>query len=196
MAILGYARVSTDSQNVDAQVVQLEDEGCERIFTETASGIALERPQLHELLNYARRGDVIVVTAADRLSRSLIHLLGLLEDFGRRGLEFRSLREHWDTTDPQGRLMLTIAGAFAQFERDLIAARTRAGLQAARDRGTVLGRPLVLTDDTLRALAALDQQHYTNSQIAAALKISESSVKRGLAILRRPLAPPGAATDH
>jgi DNA invertase Pin-like site-specific DNA recombinase len=138
---IGYARISTRDQSADLQHDALTEAGCERIYTDTASGAKAERSGLDRMLADARRGDVIVIWKLDRLGRSLRHLLELAADLSGRGVGLKSLNDPIDTTTAQGRLVFNIFGSLAEFERELIRERTQAGLSAARARGRVGGRP-------------------------------------------------------
>ena len=134
---IGYVRVSTLEQNVDPQIDQLKQAGCERIFRDKASGAKTERPGLLEALDFLREGDMLVVWRLDRLGRSLKHLLETVSMLEERGIGFRSLQESIDTTTSGGRLIFHIFGALAEFERNLIRERTMAGLRAARAQAAV-----------------------------------------------------------
>ena len=139
--LIGYARVSKiDQQDTRAQVKALKEAGCKRIYEESASGGRWDRPQLHRALDQVREGDVLVVWKLDRLSRSLKDMLHILEKLTEAGAGFRSLTENVDSTVPAGKLLLSMLGAFAEFERSMVRERTRMGLQAARERGRVGGR--------------------------------------------------------
>ena len=138
--LIGYARVSTQDQEVAAQIAALKASGCELIFQDKASGGRWDRPELHRLLGQLRRGDVLVVWKLDRLSRSLKDVLALMEKVAQAGAGFRSLTEAIDTTSPGGRMMMQIVGTFAEFERAMLRERTRRGLEAARQRGRIGGR--------------------------------------------------------
>jgi len=141
--LIGYARVSTIEQTLALQQDALTQAGCEKIFTDTASGAKTERPGLVQALNFARGGDTLVVWRLDRLGRSLQHLLETVNALKDRGIHFRSLQEQFDTTTSSGKLVFHFFGVLAEFERDLIRERTQAGLTAARARGKVGGRPRV-----------------------------------------------------
>jgi DNA invertase Pin-like site-specific DNA recombinase len=144
--LLGYARVSkADDQDNAAQVKALRLAGCKRVFEEKASGGRWDRPQLHNALEQLREGDVLVVWKLDRLSRSLKDLLQIMEKVSDAGAGFRSITEAVDTTTSVGRMLMQMLGSFAEFERSMVRERTRAGLAAARDRGTRLGRPAKLS---------------------------------------------------
>lgn len=184
MATLGYARVSTSTQDLEIQRHALAEAGCDRVFAETVSGRSSARPALDELIAYARTGDVVVVTSLDRLGRSLKDLTTLAALFDSAGIQLRSLREGIDTTGPTGRLVFGIFAAFAEFEAELIAERTRAGLVHARRRGSAIGRPTVLTDRVLADIARLSSEAWDVPAIAELLRISEASVRRGRRMLR------------
>ena len=138
--LIGSARVSTQDQEVAAQIAALKASGCELIFQDKASGGRWDRPELHRLLGQLRRGDVLVVWKLDRLSRSLKDVLALMEKVAQAGAGCRSLTEAIDTTSPGGRMMMQIVGTFAEFERAMLRERTRRGLEAARQRGRIGGR--------------------------------------------------------
>jgi DNA invertase Pin-like site-specific DNA recombinase len=153
--LIGYARVSTLDQNPALQLDALHAAGCERVFEEKASGAKEDRPQLAKTLDHMRSGDVLVVWKLDRLARSLKQLVTVLDDLGQRGIGFRCLAPAIDTTTPEGRLLYSITGAFAEFERAIIQQRTRAGLKAALARGRKGGRPPALTAEDLTKARAL-----------------------------------------
>ncbi|CRL14706.1 recombinase family protein [Phaeobacter italicus] len=177
--ITGYARVSTDDQNLDAQTDALKAAGAERIFADKISGVRRDRPELDALLDQLRPGDVVVVTKYDRLARSLRDLLDLVETIKDRGAGFRSLAEDIDTTTPAGRLVFHVFASIAQFERERIAERTREGLQAAKARGRVGGRPPALTAAQRAEVRRMrDDEHRHVSEIARLFKVSERTVRR------------------
>ncbi|GGJ71485.1 DNA invertase [Glutamicibacter ardleyensis] len=155
--------------------------GCYRIFTDTASGALESRPELDAVIDQLRPGDTLVVWRLDRLGRSIRHLIDYLDTLQQRGIEFRSLQENIDTSSSGGRLVFNIFASLAEFERDLIRERTKAGLQAARARGKVGGRPALLTADKLRTARQLyEQQEMTLAQIGEVLGVSRSTVYRAL----------------
>jgi DNA invertase Pin-like site-specific DNA recombinase len=140
--ILGYARVSTQDQNLERQIDQLQQLSCERIFQEKITGTKKERPQLDMLFDQLRTGDIIVVTELTRLSRSIKDLFALVDTIHLKGANLKSLKEPWlDTTTPQGKLLFAIFAGVSQFERDLISERTREAISSARARGRKGGRP-------------------------------------------------------
>lgn len=147
MALIGYARVSTEDQSTDAQVEELTAAGCTKIHRDQISGGARSRPALRQLLAEARAGDTVIVVRIDRLARSLSHLLEIIEGLEARGIHFRSLRDPIDTASPQGKFTLQILGATAEFEKALIRERTVAGLRSARSQGRVGGNPGIRAKD-------------------------------------------------
>jgi DNA invertase Pin-like site-specific DNA recombinase len=144
---IGYARVSTQQQNLELQQDALKAAGCDKIVVDVASGKTTQRSGLDQLRDVLRRGDVLVVWRLDRLARSLKHLIELLTELEQNGIGFQSLQESIDTTTPGGKLVFHIFGALAEFERNLIRDRTRAGLAAARARGRKGGRPKALSEE-------------------------------------------------
>lgn len=177
--IIGYARVSTDDQNLDAQTDALTAAGAERIFSDKISGAKRDRPELGALLDQLRPGDVVVVAKYDRLARSLRDLLDLVEAIKDHGAGFRSLAEDIDTTTPAGRLVFHVFASIAQFERERIAERTKEGLQAAKARGRVGGRPPALTAAQKTEVRRMrDDEQRAISEIARLFKVSERTVRR------------------
>lgn len=175
--LIGYARVSTIDQDLALQLDALNAAGCERIFEEQASGAKEERPELARVLDHMRKGDVLVVWKLDRLARSLKQLVLVLEDLGKRGVGFRCLAPAIDTTSPEGRLLYSITGAFAEFEREIIRQRTRAGLKAALARGRKGGRPKALNDTAkAKARAMLRDPEISVASVAKVLGISRSTL--------------------
>ena len=177
---IGYARVSTGDQTLDLQLDALAAAGCAKIFTETAGGAKADRPVLGEALAYLRAGDTLVVWRLDRLGRSLQHLIAVVGLLAERGVGFKSLTEQIDTATSGGKLVFHVFGALAEFERDLVAERTHAGLRAARARGRLGGRPKALGDPKKLALA---QALYDGGQtdiatICKTLDISRATLYR------------------
>ena len=177
--IIGYARVSTDEQNLDAQTDALEKAGAERIFADKISGTKKNRPALTELLDHLRPGDVVVVAKYDRLARSLPDLLALVDAFGTRQAEFRSLAEDIDTTTPAGRLIFHVFASIAQFERERIVERTKEGLQAARARGRIGGRPPALSASQKEEVRRMrDKDVRPIGEIAELFNVSSRTIRR------------------
>ncbi len=176
----GYARVSTREQSLDAQLDALRTAGCARIFTDRASGTRADRPALAQLRELLLPGDVLVVTKLDRLGRDSLHLTETVTDLARQGIGFSSLAEAIDTTSPAGKLIFGIFASLAVFERDRIAERTREGLAAARARGRVGGRPLVMTPDKLATAKMLLAEGRGISEIAAIIEVSRGTLYRHL----------------
>jgi DNA invertase Pin-like site-specific DNA recombinase len=177
--LVGYARVSTGDQLHDLQLKALKAAGCEKIFTETVSGAARERPELERALTFARKGDVLTVWKLDRLGRSLIDLLLLLERLEHSEVELRSVTEAAiDTTSPHGRALFGMAGVFAQWERDMNRQRTMAGLAAARARGAKPGRKFILTPEQERQVAALHAAEIPPREICRQFNIGRRTMWR------------------
>ena len=163
MTVFGYARVSTNGQELAGQVAELMAAGCAKVFKEKASGAKTDRLELARVIRGLEDGDVLMVTRLDRLARSTRDLLNVLDAVAKQGAGFKSLKDTWaDTTTPHGRLMLTVLGGLAEFERELIRARTGEGRKRARDRGVKFGRPRKLTahqrQEALARLAAGETQ--------------------------------------
>jgi len=179
---IGYARVSTHEQTLALQQDALTKAECSRVFTDTASGAKADRPGLEEALDFARAGDTLVVWKLDRLGRSLPHLLETVAGLQERGIGFVSLTEQIDTTTSGGKLIFHVFAALAEFERDVIRERTRAGLAAARARGRKGGRPpaAALSDAKKVALAQRLYDDTTNSidDICRTLRVSRSTLYR------------------
>jgi DNA invertase Pin-like site-specific DNA recombinase len=177
--LLGYARVSTEDQNLDAQQDALKAAGVERLFADRISGSLRQRPELDRLLDQVRPGDVIIVTKYDRLARSLRDLLDIVEAIQARGAGFRSLAEDIDTTTPAGRLVFHVFASIAQFERERISERTREGLEAARKRGRVGGRPPALsTAQKAEVRKMRDDELRPLPEIAQLFRVSTKTVRR------------------
>ena len=176
--LIGYARVSTEEQRLDAQVDTLTSAGAERIFSDKISGTKRSRPELDRMLDQLRDGDVVLVTKYDRLARSLPDLLDIVATVERRGAGFRSLAEDIDTTTPAGRLIFHVFASIAQFERERIRERTMEGLKAARVKGRIGGRPVALTEDQKAEVRRLKADGRTVKDVAALFNVSVSTVKR------------------
>jgi DNA invertase Pin-like site-specific DNA recombinase len=179
VATIGYARVSAKDQDLTNQIAELEAAGCGRVFYEKQSGVRTDRPELARALARLAPGDVLVVSRLDRLARSTRDLLNTIDAVAKAGASFKSLHDAWaDTTTPHGRLMLTVLGGLAEFERELIRARTGAGIERAKARGVRFGRPSKLTphqrQEALRRLAAGEPQ----ADIARSYAIDPSAICR------------------
>lgn len=183
--LIGYARVSTQEQHLHLQLDALHKTGCERMYQEKVSSTK-ERPQLARLLESIREGDTVVVWKLDRLGRSLKELIGLINAFQAKGVGFRSLNDAIDTTTAQGRLVFNIFASLAEFERDLIGERTKAGLLAARARGRQGGRPKGMTKEARDKAQAVrtwyEKREKSAQEIAKLLGISRATVYRYLAL--------------
>jgi DNA invertase Pin-like site-specific DNA recombinase len=178
--ILGYARVSTDGQSVDAQVKALRAAGAEKVWRETASGAKADRVQLRRALAQLSKGDVLLVTLLDRLARATRDLLNTLAAIADKGAGFRSLGDTWaDTTTAHGRLMLTVLGGLAEFERELILARTGEGRARAVANGVKLGRKPTLTHHQQReAIKRIKAEKETLGEIARSYNVSRWTISR------------------
>ena len=180
MVTFGYARVSTDDQDASAQRQALVGAGCDpaHTFVETASGGRWNRPELHRLLDRLRPGDVVLVWKLDRLSRSLKDLLTIIERIEGAGAGFKSLTEAIDTTSPAGRMLMQMLGSVAEFEREMIRERTRAGLQVARADGRVGGRRPKLTGEQKREALAMLEAGRSQASVARLFKVSPATISR------------------
>jgi len=185
--LIGYARVSTDDQKLQLQRDALKAAGCGKLFREKVSGAAKTLPERARLLEFARDGDVVVVWKLDRLGRSLRDLIDVVNELGERGVGFRSLQESIDTTTAVGKFTFHVFAALAEFERDLIRERTAAGLEAARQRGTRLGRPPALTPEQVRMASVLMADPTLSAkQVAEQLGVHRSTLYRYLKKEREP----------
>lgn len=180
--LIGYARVSTRDQDLTNQETQLRAAGCGRIFAEKITGTKRARPQLDRLLDHLRAGDVIVVTRLDRLARSILDLLNIVERVRDAGAGLRSLAEPWaDTTTPAGRMVLTVFAGIAEFERSLIVERTSTGRAAAKARGTKFGRKPKLEPAKIKHVYQLvDEGKMSRQEIADLVGIDRSTLYRML----------------
>jgi DNA invertase Pin-like site-specific DNA recombinase len=177
--LFGYARVSTRDQNLVAQDAELRAAGCAKVFKEKISGAKTDRPELVKAIGRLEPGDVLVVTRLDRLARSTRDLLNVIAAILDRGAGFKSLRDAWaDTTSAHGRLMLTVLGGLAEFERELIRARTGEGRKRAKERGVRFGRPRKMTphqrQEALRRLAAGE----TQADVARTYNVDATTIGR------------------
>jgi DNA invertase Pin-like site-specific DNA recombinase len=176
---IGYARVSTEDQNLDIQLQKLEQAGCKRVFQEKVSGARRHRPELTKMLEHIRQGDTIVVWKLDRLARSTRDLLEISDTLAQAGAGLKSLSEPWaDTTSPAGRMVLTVFAGLAEFERELIRERTGAGRIAAMKRGVRFGRPSALNlDQTALARRLLDEGK-SAKEVANTFGVHKSTIYR------------------
>jgi DNA invertase Pin-like site-specific DNA recombinase len=179
MPIYGYARVSTDGQSLASQDAELHAAGCAKVYAEKISGARSDRPELAKVLKRLDTGDVLIVTRLDRLARSTRDLLNILDDIAKRGAGFKSLYDAWaDTTSAHGRLMVTILAGLAEFERELILARTSDGRVRAKARGVRFGRPSALTahqrQEALQRLGKGEAQ----ADVARSFNVSQATISR------------------
>ena len=179
MTVYGYARVSTDGQTLAAQDAALHAAGCVKIFSEKASGAKTDRAELRKVVTRLGEGDVLMVTRLDRLARSTRDLLNTLDEITKRGAGFKSLADSWaDTTTPHGRLMLTVLGGLAEFERELIKARTGEGRARAKAQGVHMGRPPKLTPHQRREAIARRDAGEPLVDIARTFGVSHTTIGR------------------
>jgi DNA invertase Pin-like site-specific DNA recombinase len=190
---MGYARVSTaDRQDTTVQVKALQQARVDRVFEEHASGGRWDRPELHRMLDFLREGDCVVVWKLDRLSRSLRDLLQIMDRITDRKAGFRSLTESIDTTAPAGRMLMQMLGSFAEFEREMIRERTRAGLEAARARGRLLGRPPKLSrQQRTEVVDMVISGRHTSADAARLFRVSPTTVSRVVSEVRQEESPDG-----
>jgi len=178
---IGYARVSTDEQNLALQLDALQAAGCETVFRdEGMSGASTTRPGLTDAMQALKPGDVLTVWRLDRLGRSLPHLIELLAKIGTAGAGFRSVTESIDTTTAGGKLVFHVIGAIAEFERSLISERTKAGMHAARRRGKRIGRPAALTPEKLDMARRLAAEGQGRAIVARMVGVGLATLRRGL----------------
>lgn len=183
MALIGYARVSTGEQNLDMQIDALLRAGCSRenIYTDKESGAVDNRSGLMKALAALQPGSCLVVWKLCRLSRSVNHLIATVTDLRNRNIDFKSLTETIDTSSPGGKLIFVIFSALAEFERDIIRARTKAGLESARARGRIGGRPnKLMSDQILMAQRLLEDPQHSVSSICKTLGISRATLYRNI----------------
>ena len=179
MTLYGYARVSTNGQDLAAQEAELMVAGCAKVFQEKVSGAKADRAELAKLMRRLEPGDVLVVTRLDRLARSTRDLLNVLAIIGERKAGFRSLKDTWaDTTTPHGRLMLTILAGLAEFERELILARTGDGRARAKARGVRFGRPAALTPHQRQEALERLANGAAQADVARSFNVSQATISR------------------
>jgi DNA invertase Pin-like site-specific DNA recombinase len=173
---IGYARVSTSDQALGPQTDTLSESGCEKLFTDVASGVRTERPGLDNAIAFCRKGDTLVVWKLDRMGRSMSHLIETVQKLEEKGVGFKSLTENIDTTTAGGRFFFHVFGALAEFERDLIRERVQAGLKSARARGRKGGRPPVSEETRAMAKTLLADKSLSVKQICDRLGIAKSTL--------------------
>jgi DNA invertase Pin-like site-specific DNA recombinase len=179
MTNYGYARVSTNGQDLAAQEAELMAAGCAQVFKEKVSGAKTDRAELAKVIRRLEPGDVLIVTRLDRLARSTRDLLNVLATISDRRAGFRSLKDTWaDTTTPHGRLMLTVLGGLAEFERELIRARTGEGRKRAKDRGMRFGRPAALTPHQRQAAIQRLAKGEVQAEVARFFNVSQATISR------------------
>ncbi|MDY4173489.1 MAG: recombinase family protein, partial [Evtepia sp.] len=182
MAVMkfGYARVSTDDQELARQIDALNNYGVDKIYKEKITGTKASRPELDKLKNAVREGDSVIIESLSRLGRSTKDLLALLEEWDNQGVKLVSLKENIDTTTPTGKLLVTVLSAISQFERDITVQRTNEGLQAARQRGRKGGRPKANAENVRKAVDYYNRQTMSVKEITAICGISQATLYRAL----------------
>ena len=179
--VIGYARVSTEQQDTEAQLPELRKAGCKRVYEETMGGGAMDRPELDKCLERLEKGDTLVVWRLDRLGRSLRDLLQIVDRLDKSGINFISLKERFDTSTAAGRLVFHFFAALTQFEKELIRERTMAGLSSARARGRLGGRKKLLTTQQTRVVKTMwDSREHTRHEIATHFTVSVATIDRVL----------------
>jgi DNA invertase Pin-like site-specific DNA recombinase len=179
MTVYGYARVSTDGQSLASQDAQLRAAGCAKVYAETASGAQTDRKELAKVLRRLDNGDVLMVTRLDRLARSTRDLLNILHALGERKVGFKSLADSWaDTTTAHGRLLVTMLAGIAEFERELIRARTGEGRSRAKARGVLFGRPPSLTPHQRQEVIRRLTNGEVQADVARLFDVSQSTISR------------------
>lgn len=193
--IFGYARVSTQDQELARQIDALEKYGVDQIFTEKITGTKAHRPQLDKLKDKLREGDTVVIESLSRLGRSTKDLLALLEEWNGQGVKLVSLKEQIDTTTPTGKLLVTVLSALSQFERDIIVQRTKEGLESARKRGRNGGRPKADPAKVKKAIKLYHAQTHSIKEITAICGISQATLYRALAAQQETTANKASKTE-
>lgn len=178
--IFGYARVSTEQQNLDRQLDALRKYGCDVIYNEKMTGTKRDRPELAKMLDRMTEGDTVVIESLSRLGRSTKDLIELTELFQSKGVHLVSLKESIDTSTSTGKLLFTLMSAIAQFERDVIADRTREGLKSARARGRTGGRPKTDPDAVRKAIKLYNTRQYSIKEIEELTGVKKSTLYRNL----------------
>lgn len=180
MERIGYVRVSSVEQNEDRQVVEIQKLNVDRIFIDKVSGKDTDRPQLQEMLSYIRQGDVLIVHSMDRLARNLKDLLCLVEDLVGKGVSIQFIKENLtfdaSTDNPMSKMILSMVGAFAEFERNMIKSRQKEGIALAKARGAYKGRQREITDEEIRQIEELIKQGVPKAKIARSLGFSRGTI--------------------
>ncbi len=183
---VGYSRVSTREQNLDLQQDALMNAGCDKIYSEKISGVKSERPELGKAIEYCREGDTLVVWKLDRIGRSTKNLIEIVTTLSEKGVHLKSLNESLDTSTPGGKLIFHIFASLAEFERDIISDRTKAGLEAARQRGRSGGRPRSIDSDLLEKIKKMYAAGISISDLSEQLKVSKPTIYRYLSSSKVP----------
>ena len=178
--VFGYARVSTEAQNLDRQLDALKKYGADHIYNEKMTGTKLERPELAKMLDRMTEGDTVVIESLSRLGRSTKDFIELVELFQGKGVNLVSLKESIDTSTPTGKLLFTLMSAIAQFERDVIADRTREGLKSARTRGRTGGRPRANETQVKKAIKLYHTQQYSIREIEELTGVKKDTLYRNI----------------
>lgn len=180
--IIGYARVSSTGQNLDIQIEKLTNAGCEKIFQEKESGKSSDnRHELNKAIDFAREGDVLVITKLDRLARSMNDLTSLTNELNNKGVGFIVVDQDIDTTTPTGKLLFNILGSLAEFERDLIKARCAEGIERAKAKGVKLGRKPTITDEISQSIKEdVEINNISKTEVAKKYGVSRQTVYRVL----------------
>lgn len=191
----GYARVSTDDQELARQIDALNNYGVDKIYKEKITGTKAKRPELDKLKNALREGDEVIIESLSRLGRSTKDLLNLIEEWNSQGVKLVSLKESIDTTTPTGKLLTTVLSAISQFERDITVQRTNEGLQAARARGRKGGRPKASSAKVEKAVKLYLAQTHSIKEITAICGISQATLYRALAAQQETTAKKASTTE-
>ena|SRR5699024_4918594 len=178
MSKIGYARVSTQNQNLDSQIDMLKNYGCDRIFSEKISGRKYKRTELDKCLDYMREGDTLVLTKLDRLGRTTKQLIELSQYLEEQGIDLEIIDMNINTKDAMGKMFFTMMSAFAELEANLLSERTKKGLNAARARGRKGGRPKISDEKVAMIKSLYHSKEYTGEEIAKMTKVSRSTVYR------------------
>lgn len=176
MAKIGYARVSTKEQSLDSQIDVLQENGCERIFSEKVSGRKLKRTELDKCLDYIREGDILVLTKLDRLGRTTKQLIELSQHLEDKGVDLEIIDMNINTKDAMGKMFFTMMSAFAELEANLLSERTKKGLESARARGRKGGRPAISEEKKEMIVSLYDSRKYTGEEISKMTNVSRTTI--------------------